>query len=129
MESRGALFATTAAIEVGTGLALLIVPAAVLQLLLGVASPSSMVLVVGRVLGVALLIFGAAAWWSRRREARSQTGLLYVMLAYNVGIAIVLAAAYSLKGLSGVLLWPVVLLHSVLAAWCLYELRARRRLA
>jgi hypothetical protein len=130
MESRNGLFATTAAVEAGTGLALLIVPALVLQLLLGVASASPTVLLVGRVVGAALLIFGAAAWRLRQsRGARSQTGLLYLMLAYNVGIAIVLAAAYGLKGLSGILLWPVVLLHSAMAVWCLYELRAGRRLA
>jgi hypothetical protein len=130
MESRVGLFTTTAAIEAGTGLALLIVPATVLQLLLGVADPSSTVLVVGRVLGVALLIFGVAAWRMRRsREAHSQTVFLYVMLAYNVGIAVALAVADSLMGLSGVLLWPVVLLHSALAVWCLYELRALRRVA
>lgn len=130
MGSRSGLFTTTAAIETGTGLALLIVPDVVLQLLLGVVSPSSTVLVVGRVLGAALIMFGVAAWRLRHsREARSQAVLLYAMLAYNVGIAIALVAADVLMGLSGVLLWPVVVLHFALAVWCLYELRASRRSA
>ena len=119
MRTEGTLFIATALIEVGAGLSLLSVPALAIWLLLGVREPSPETLVVGRVGGAALLAIGVACWLARDdRGSRSQHGLLWAMLVYNVGACAVLAYAGSMLALAGVALWPAVGLHAVMTIWC-----------
>ena len=40
------------------------------------------------------------------------------MLLYNVGVVIVLVAAWPSLGPVGIAFWPVVLAHAGLAVWC-----------
>ena len=91
--------------EAATGLALLIAPSLVGQMLLGeqlsgVAAP------VARVAGIALIALGIACWpgWSPLPGMLIYSGAVTVYLAY-LGLA---------GGLNGVLLWPAVALHAVL---------------
>ena len=46
------------------------------------------------------------------------------MLLYNAALVAILVLAWT-GGLFGVGLWPVVLAHAVLAAWCIAALSAR----
>jgi hypothetical protein len=90
--------------EAATGLALLIVPSLVGQLLLGeeligVAVP------VARVAGMALIAFGIACW---------PGSPLVGMLTYSGLVTLYLAYLGFAGGLTGVLLWPAVALHFVL---------------
>ena len=92
--------------EAATGLALLIVPSLVGQLLLGeeligVAIP------VGRVAGMALIGLGIACWPGPP---------LVGMLTYCALVTLYLAYLGFAGGLMGVLLWPAVALHVVLTA-------------
>lgn len=96
------IFAAVA--EAATGLALLIAPALVGQLLLGeqlagVAVPA------GRVAGMALVGLGIACWPGPP---------LLGMLSYGVLVTLYLAYLGLAAGLSGVLLWPAVALHAIL---------------
>jgi hypothetical protein len=116
------LLKLTALIEVGAGLALLIVPAFVVKLLLG-AEISGAAVPLGRVAGAALLALGVACWCARG-EAR---GLVIAMLVYNVGVAIVLAAAGIQLATVGIALWPAVILHTVMAAWCVASMKSSKR--
>jgi hypothetical protein len=92
--------------EAATGVALLIVPSLVGQLLLGepltgVATP------VARVAGIALIGLGIACWPGPPRIGMmTYSGLVTLYLAY-------LALA---GGPSGILLWPAIVLHIVLTA-------------
>jgi hypothetical protein len=93
--------------EAATGLALLIAPSLVSQLLLGeplsgVATP------VARVAGIALIALGIACWpgWPPLPGMLIYSGAITLFLAY-VGFA---------GGLGGVLLWPAVVLHLILTA-------------
>ena len=91
--------------EIATGLALLIVPSLVWQLLLaedlaGVALP------VARVAGIALIGLGIACWPGPP---------LVGMLTYSTGVALYLAYIGLTGELTGVLLWPAVALHLVLS--------------
>jgi hypothetical protein len=123
MRSRERLFIATAAIEVGAGAFLLIAPALVIWFLLGVPKPSHEALVVGRVGGAGLLALGVDCWLSRRdRDSRSRSGLLYGMLTYNVSVCAVLAYAGSMQSMAGIVLWPAVVLHGVMAGWCAVNL-------
>ena len=117
--TRRTLFAAAAFIEVGAGLALVGLPALGIWLLLGVRGPSPEALIVSRVCGAAMLAIGVACWFARDdRGSRSQHGLLWAMLIYNVGTCIVLAFAGLELQMAGVGLWPAVGLHGLMTIWC-----------
>ena len=91
--------------EAATGLALLIVPSLVGQLLLGeeligVAIP------VARVAGIALIALGIACWPGPP---------LVGMLIYSAAVTLYLAYLGFAGGFVGVFLWPAVALHLVLS--------------
>jgi hypothetical protein len=92
-------------------LALLAAPAWVVALLLGDAA-SGVALLLARVLGIALLALAAACWPGPPRLG---------MLIYGVAVALYLGALGLSGAATGVLLWPAVLLHVVLAALLLFE--------
>src|SRR5206468_9990516 len=117
------LLKLTAIIEAATGLALIAVPAIVVRLLLG-AEISGASIPLGRVAGVALLALGVACWLARNEtQSRAARGLVVAMLMYNLIAIAVLAFAGIGLGLHGVALWPAVVLHAVMAIWCIVCLR------
>ncbi|MEP9388849.1 hypothetical protein [Mesorhizobium sp. KR9-304] len=91
--------------EAATGLALLIVPSLVGQLLLG-EELAGAALPVARVAGIALVALGIACW----------PGLpLAGMLTYSVAVTVFLAYLGIAGRSDGVLLWPAVVLHAILS--------------
>ena len=98
------IFAAVA--EAATGLALLIVPSLVGQLLLG-AELTGIAAVVARVFGIALIALGIACWPGTP---------LVGMLTYGAAITLYLAYLGIAGGLGGILLWPAVVLHAILTA-------------
>jgi len=121
------LLIVTAALETATGLALLGLPSLVASLLLGGSLDAPSALVVARVTGAALLSLGVACWLARHDErSRAARGLIAAMLFYNAAIVVVLVHAGMGLRLSGIGLWPTVVLHAALAAWCVACLRTRR---
>ena len=112
------LLTVTAVIEAGAGLALLVVPTVVVQLLLG-ADISGAAIPLGRVAGAALLALGLACWLARG-DAQNQAarGLVAAMLLYNFGAVVVLGAAGTRSQAAGIALWPAVIIHAAMAVWC-----------
>jgi len=96
---------SAAVAEVATGLALLIVPSLVGQLLLG-EELAGVAISVARVAGIALVGLGIACWPGPP---------LAGMLTYSSAVALYLAYLGFAGGLTGVLLWPAVALHAVLS--------------
>jgi len=92
--------------EIATGLALLIVPSVVGHLLLG-AELTGVAVTVARVSGIALIALGVACWPGTP---------LVGMLVYSAAITLYLAYAGFAGGLTGILLWPAVVLHVILTA-------------
>ena len=103
-----------AAVEVGTGLVLVIDPAIVVSLLLGaeVSSPGTQI---ARVFGIALLALGLACWPGRPRT-QNDAPAFRGMLLYNAGISLYLAYLATVRHMGGFLLWPAVVVHGVVAA-------------
>ena len=119
------ILAFAAVVEVGTSLALMIDPAIVVRLLLG-AEVSGAGAVLGRCFGVALLALGLACWPSRHRAERGSPAFP-AMLIYNVLISAYLGYLGAVGHLGGLLLWPGVALHAVVALLLLPTWRDERR--
>lgn len=97
------LLKITAIIEVITGLALLVVPSLVGQVLFG-AELAGVAIPVARVAGIALIALGIACL-----RGQALTG----MLTYNALAALYLAWLAVGGQWSGPLLWPAAVLHAV----------------
>jgi len=89
--------------EAATGLALLIVPSLVGQLLLG-TELTGIAIPVARVAGIALIALGIACW----------PGMPGVGMLIYSGVVAAYLAYLGFAGMNGVLLWPAVVLHGVL---------------
>jgi len=114
------LLVVTAVIEIGTGLALLLSPLVLVSILLGSPLGGAVDFAIARVAGAALLSLGTACWLARNpAKDRAATVLLMAMLLYNSIVAAVLIYAGIGSGLNGIGLWPAVVLHVVLASWCI----------
>ena len=113
------LLTVTAVIEAGAGLALLVVPTVVVQLLLG-ADIFGAAVPLGRVAGAALLALGLACWLARGdAQSRAARGIVTAMLLYNFGAVVILGAAGTWSQTAGIALWPAVIIHAAMAVWCL----------
>jgi hypothetical protein len=123
---RERLLVVTAVIEVGAGLMLLCFPSPAFTLMLGVEPSVPATILIARIAGGALIGLGAACRFGRNEAwSRSTTAVIAAMLLYNVLIAGLFAYAGACLRMSGVLLWPAVRLHTVMAVWCVACLVAR----
>jgi hypothetical protein len=114
--SKVLIFAAVA--EALTGLALLFVPSIVGQLLLG-QEFADVTIPVARVAGAALIALGIGCW-----PGPPLSG----MLLYSATVAVYLACVGFAGGMTGILLWPAVLIHLILSvflgrAWLSSETR------
>jgi hypothetical protein len=118
------LHTATAVIELGAGLALLCFPSATVMLLVGAPLEAAPALTVARVGGAGLLALGVACWLARDdTQSPAARGLVTAMLLYNAAAVAVLGFAGIGFGLHGLALWPAVVLHALMALWCLAWLR------
>jgi hypothetical protein len=113
------IFAAVA--EFATGLALLIVPSLVGQLLLG-EEFTGVAIPVARVAGIALIALGAACW-----PGPSLLG----MLIYSVAVTLYLSYLGFAGEFVGIFLWPAAVLHAALSIllgriWLITEARAKQ---
>ena len=92
--------------EAATGLALLVIPSLVGQLLLG-EELTGVAIPVARVAGIALVALGVACWPGPP---------LVGMVTYSAVVALYLSYLGFAGGLAGVFLWPAVALHVSLTA-------------
>jgi len=103
-----------------------VLPSLVVSLLLGTSLDAPAALVVARVGGAALLAIGVACWLARNdQQSRAATGLVAALLLYNIAAVAVLIYAGTGLSLSGIGLWPAVVLHAALAIWCVACLRLK----
>jgi hypothetical protein len=97
--------------EFATGVALLIAPSIIVQLLLG-QSLVGVAILIARVTGIALVALAIACW-----PGPAQVG----MLTYSAGMTVFLGYAGYTAGATGALIWPAVGLHGVLTAALLWS--------
>src|SRR5215813_619763 len=114
------LLGLAAVLEGATGLALMIDPALVAHVLFG-EGVSGAGKALSRVAGIALLALGVACWPGREAgsvSARSAGALL----TYSLLVTLYLVYLGVIGHLTGMLLWPAVVVHAVwmfllMAAW------------
>ncbi len=127
MNSSSSVYAlqfATAVIEAGAGFALLIFPSRAARLLLGAPLDTPDALTVARVGGMALLTLGAAFWLARGdAQSRASKGMIAAILLYNVGAVFILGSLGIGSPRVGVALWPAVVLHTAMTAWCIMSVR------
>ena len=117
------LLMVTAVLEAATGLALLVMPSAAVSILLGVPLETPAGLVAGRIAGTALVALAVACWQTKDGErGGTSTGVVEAMLFYNFAVTVVLAYAGIRLELRSGWLWPTIVLHLGLGAWCLLSL-------
>ena len=115
------LLAVSAILEAVTGLALVIAPAVVIQLLFG-QEFSGAGLALGRFAGLGLFSFGVACW----PAPASAVPALRAMLIYNSLAAVYLAYLRFAGDVGGALLIPASVIHALLAillVWNWYKSR------
>ncbi len=118
------LLIIAAVIEAAAGVALLLIPAVAVSALLGAALDTATGLVAARIAGAALIALAIACWQARNGErGNPATGVVEAMSFYNFAAAMALAYAGIRLDLHSALLWPAIVLHLVLGAWCVVTLR------
>jgi len=100
------LLPVAAVCEAFTGLALIVSPPIVARLLFG-ADLMGVAIRIARVAGIALIALGIACWPGPPRVG---------MLTYSAVVTLYLAYIGLAGGLTGILLWPAVVLHVILTA-------------
>ena len=117
------LLIIAAVIEAGAGVALLLIPTVAVSALLGVPLDTPTGLVAARIAGAALVSLAVACWRARNGDRGSPaTGVVEAMSFYNFAGAMVLVYAGVRLELRSALLWPAIVLHLVLGAWCVLTL-------
>jgi hypothetical protein len=122
------LLITTALLESATGLGLVASPGLLATLLLGGGLDTPAALTVARVAGVALIAIGLACWLAREDGAsRAARALVTALLVYNVGAGALFAHAAMTLQPPGLGVWGVVVIHALMAFWCITCLKGRQQ--
>ncbi len=100
-----------AIIELLAGLAMLVMPEYVIELLLG-GGLNETGIIVTRVLGIGLFSLGVSVWALPQQKSH-QPSLLGIC-TYNLGIAGLLLVLAVMGNVGGVLLWPAIVLHGLI---------------
>lgn len=117
---KGPVVKLAAWLEIIVGLALLVALDTASHLLF-VATPQGAGGPLGRIAGFALLALGIACLPSA--ESASRINAVLGLLVFNAGAAIFLAWVAVATAFRGILLWPAVVLHAVIACGLLWEFR------
>jgi len=110
-------------LEIVVGITFIAVPELPFRLLFA-ATPQSLAILLARFAGIGLLALGIACFPSKQLEPRR--GAVFGLLVFNVGATIFCAWVAIATLYRGILLWPVVVLHAVIAAALLPQFLAKR---
>ena len=114
------LFLVTAVVESATGILFLISPPLPVSILFDSSINDPVGLLAARLAGAAILSLGVACWLvSKDEKSRVAKGLAAAMLLYNIAAIVLLVYAGLGAHLSGIGLWPAVVMHIVMALWCI----------
>jgi len=114
------LLQVIAAMEAGAGAGLVLFPSAIVGLLISGSVDSLAALAVTRIAGAALVTLGLICWFASRDSAsRTAIGVVTAMSFYNITAACVLLYARIGNALTGLGMWPAIVMPDALAGSCL----------
>ena len=108
------LFNVSAAIEIVTGVGMLVVPAFLIGLLLG-DGLGPIGIAVTRILGIGLLSLGIAGWDSQEQAEATVLGPRTGLVVYNLAATAIFVYLGTTGAMHGLLLWPAAALHLVIS--------------
>jgi len=116
----------TAVLERALAFALLLRPSWPSELLFGQTPQMALTAILGRFFGGALLSLAIACWWAGNEPGSPTTrDVVKTMLFYSGVAAALLVYARMGLALAGMLLWPGVVVHGILGAWCAASLQGK----
>jgi len=123
------LLMVSALLAAVVGVGALIMPVVTGSLLVGATLDTPSGLVAGRIAGAAILSLGVVCWQTRN-SGGATTGVVTAMLVYNAVAATILVYGGTWLKLQSALLWPLIVIHWVMAGWCVANIwMTRRRLS
>jgi hypothetical protein len=118
------LLVVTAVLEAATGIALVLSPSLIVNMLLGAHLDTPGAVTIARVAGASLVALGLACWLaSKDTRSHAARGVVVAMLLYNIAIVAVILHAVIGLGLLTAGTWLAEGLHAVMAVWCVVALR------
>ncbi len=108
------LFNGSAAIEIVTGIGMLVAPAFLIGLLLG-NGLGPIGIAVTRVLGIGLFSLGIAGWDSQEQAQGAALGPRTGLVVYNIAATAMFVYLGTTGAMNGLLLWPAAALHLVIS--------------
>ena len=119
------LLTICAVLEAPVGLLLLFLPGVATSILLDSPLETPAGRVAGRLAGAAIFALAIACWHSRD----TPKSVVPAMLCYNLAATAILVYAGIRLEMNSPLLWPVMVIHFVLAVWCVLCIWAMYRTA
>ena len=120
------LLTVTAIVEGCAGLMFEVLPSQMSKLVFGTSLSTSIEFALARGFGIGLIGLAVICWLTRH-DGQSHTvrGIVGGLMVFEAGCAIGLLYANIVSGLSSIFFWPFVLIHLVMATWCIVCLRKR----
>ena len=110
----------TAILEGATGIALILTPQFIVQLLLSTPLDGNGGIIATRVAGIAITSLALGCWFSRNEKS---SGILVSLLFYNFAIIAIFLDAFFVYSISGIFLWLVISAHIVFGVWGIIKMR------
>lgn len=116
--------------EAPVGVLMSVAPSVFFSAVFGVDFDTPAGSIAARIAGVAILSLAIVCGQSRNSKVDTAlTSIVAAMLFYNAAVNVVLVYAGTALYIQGPLLWPAIVVHSVMGCWCLLLLmRSQRRL-
>ena len=112
------LLSITAVFECLTGIALIAIPSTTIAMLLGIPFEDDSLHVISGIPAAALISIGMVCW-SLRNSGASALAIVKSVLFYNVAGTLILLYAILGLQMTAIGLWPVTIIHFVMAMWCM----------
>ena len=112
------LLSITAVFECLTGIALIAIPSTIVPMLLGIPFEDDSLHVISGITGAALISIGMTCWMFRHSGLHAAS-VVRSVLFYNVAGTLILLYAILGLQMTAIGLWPVTIIHFVMAMWCM----------